>query len=206
MNSLFAPLRAFARESYKLESAFQLHLDMLGRSGNDDTHARYVCEMCVIRLLDSWSRFNREVIILSAGARALTRGGTQLGLAPNVSGRYDVLKVLAATYHKPPRYEPRWAIAAQSIDVAQRLQIQNFGMYAAAVGASNSPADELRYVRNFMAHRTEEARRCLTQHPVFGAMRNYSVEQTAGMFMSGGVSRFVVWTQGLNAVAQAATI
>ena len=205
MSSLLNPLRGLVRESSILDNTFQLNLSLLQVSQGQDRHARYVCEMCVIRLLDSWARFNREVIFLSAGARAVTQSGVRLPLAPNINTRADVLPVLRMTYRTPPRYEPKWAIAAQCIDAAQRLRVQNLGTLSAALGAANSPADELRLVRNFLAHRTEEARRPLQVHPVFAAIRNCAIECTAGMVMAGGVLRFSVWVRGLNAVAQACT-
>ena len=48
-----------------------------------------------------------------------------------------------------------WYDAADCLDAAQRLAITNLATVSAAIGAANSPADAIRFVRSFYAHRKQ---------------------------------------------------
>lgn len=81
-----------------------------------------------------------------------------LNPVPSVGRPADVLPVLRSSYAKPkaPWYEPRWADSAECIDAARRLGVANASNIAAALGATSSPAEPLRCVRNFVAHRSKD--------------------------------------------------
>lgn len=114
-------------------------------------------ESAVVRLHDVWARYCRRLIIASAsGAR--TSSGLVLGPVGLVARPADVLPILRSRYakRKPPWYEPRWADAAECVDAARLLGVANVSDIAAALGATNSPAEPLRRVRNFVAHRSHD--------------------------------------------------
>jgi hypothetical protein len=113
--------------------------------------------MAVVRLHDAWARFCRELIILSALGRTVTLSGVPLApSSPALANRNSVIAALLATYKKK-KYEPRWSDAVECLDAAARLKIANLPTVSAGLSASNSPADEIRQVRNFYAHRRMES-------------------------------------------------
>lgn len=166
MSSLHLPIRRFVQESSWLSREFAGAL-----VPESDTN-RLICEMTVIRLHDSWARGCRELVIVSACGQTKTIGGTSLKRAPKVTGAGSVIPTLLATYRNK-KTEPKWFDSAECIDSAQRLQVGNLTTIAGALGATTSPADKLRYVRNFYAHRgrytAREASKQLTfkrpEHP-----------------------------------------
>lgn len=113
---------------------------------------------CVIRLFDSWSRFCRSLVVTSAGARPVTAAAGRLPLAPGINSLTDVVPALRAHNPKrPPWWEPRWGRASECIAAAKSLGIPNVATVSAAIGATPSPADDIRALRNFYAHRGEPA-------------------------------------------------
>jgi hypothetical protein len=114
--------------------------------------------MAVVRLHDSWTRFCRELIVLSAYGNTVTFSGNQISKSnPLITDLASVIPLLMSSlYRKPQWSEPRWGTARDCIDAATRLGIQNLSTVAAAIGAANSPGNELRIIRNFYAHRKKE--------------------------------------------------
>lgn len=106
----------------------------------------------MIRLHDSWSRCCRELIVESACGRTKTVGGTWINRAPTVGSAGTVIPALLSTF-KNKKTEPKWFDAAECIDSAQRLKVENLTAIAGALGATTSPANKIRHVRNFYAHR-----------------------------------------------------
>jgi hypothetical protein len=113
-------------------------------------------EMCVVRLHDAWARFCRELVVVSAGGEPVTAGGAVVARAAGINQVGDVIPTLRSTYSRRQQRhwrEPRWADAATCIDAAQRLAITNIATVSAAIGATPSPVEHVRRVRNFIAHR-----------------------------------------------------
>ena len=111
-------------------------------------------EMCVIRLLDAWARFCRELVLFSATEKPLTAGGTRLPLAPGIATRKDALQKLQSVYSKLP-YEPRWHDAQACLNGASLLGVANYPNISAGIGVTPSPLEDLRHLRNFVAHRND---------------------------------------------------
>ncbi len=126
-------------------------------SGADPLIGRMAIEACVIRLHDAWARFCRELVVVSAYRQPLTAQGVSVTRVVGLSRRRDVIPALLSTYKKK-RNEPAWAIPTFCIDAAQRLGVSNYGEINSGIGLSISPSptDQLRHVRNFVAHRSEE--------------------------------------------------
>lgn len=152
--SLVEPYQGFLTETEWILDSFNVALFGLTLTAGHHSH-RLVCEMAVLRLHDAWARFCRELVVLSAGCKPYTATGSWLALAPGITCRKDVIPKLLSTYNKT-KYEPSWSTAAKCLDAAQRLATPNLSTVTAAVGATNSPAEELRNVRNFYAHRWQD--------------------------------------------------
>jgi hypothetical protein len=192
------PLRRFYSELAWLKNEFV-------KAVNDGNSRRtqLCCEMVVIRLHDSWARVCREIVILSALGNTTTLGGSVLSPSPRgISGRTAVIPSLLSTYHKK-KYEPKWYDATECIDAAQRLAINNLPNLAAALGATNSPAENIKHVRNFYAHRKEGTSKnalstgCFS-NPLYPAVFELNTH------VSGGSTVIETWIDGLTFVVNAA--
>ena len=166
-------------------------------------HTQMTCEMTVVCLHDAWARFCRKLVILSALGRTTTLGGVPLSACSAAVTRHSlVVPALLATYKKR-RHEPRWADATECIDAAQRLNIKNFSTVSAALAATNSPADKIRRVRNFYAHRGEATAYDALSTSVFSTPTRPEIFDLAA-YTAGGARIFESWVSNLILVAIAA--
>lgn len=199
MSSAFAaPLRRFYRESAWLLGAYQSAV----RKYSMAFHREYelAADMAVVRLHDSWARFCREAVILSACGRTQTLSGTVVSSATGISGRRDVIPKLLSTYSRP-RFEPRWHIAHECLDAAKRLQVSNMQSLH-ALGATGSPSEELRHLRNYIAHRNADT---ATKVQLSPGLAGLGTHKSIGLsrFVNGGVSQLESWVIDLRAIAKA---
>jgi hypothetical protein len=166
-------------------------------------HSQLACEMAVVRLHDAWARFCRELIVLSAFGRTVTLGGTPLPRHRLIKRYGLVIPTLLETPGKGYRFEPRWADATQCIDAAQRLAIANFSTVSAALGATNSPAENIRRARNFYAHRKKGTALESGATKLFASQARLEVLDLAA-YTSGNIRVIESWVSNLNLVAMAA--
>ena len=71
--------------------------------------SQLACEMAVIRLYDSWARFCRDAVIISAYGKTTTLSGTELRASSlsTITAKSQVIPVLQSTFKKRP-HEPDW--------------------------------------------------------------------------------------------------
>lgn len=193
------PLRKLRLETGWLQGEFAK-----ASADPDSRRSQLTCEMSIIRLYDSWARFCREAVIISAYGKTTTLSGTNLKSSslPAITSRSQVIPVLIATYKKR-LHEPDWERVDQFVDAGQRLALQNLSTLAAAFGATNSPADEIRHVRNFYAHRRQGscANALATNHfPLLHRPIVFRLNE----YRTGGSTVLESWIQRLLAVAVAA--
>jgi len=198
----------FLKETALITEQFEapLPIDTLFEGSCRKVH-EFCMEMCVIRLFDSWARFCRELVFLSSYCNPVTMSGNILPRAPKVRNRNDVIPVLIGTYPrgKPPNWEPRWGIPTECIEAANKLKLANFKEISAGLGATPSPVDDLRIVRNFFAHRGQN-----TKQRVQNIILNLGLSKTISLIdllhylFPPGVSLFNIWILELRKLARAA--
>lgn len=114
-------------------------------------------EWCVLALHDAWTDYCRGLVISSAisGSRALS--GATVPAVPGIRNASQALTTVRTTLNpKGPGYwEPRWGDALWAIRAAQALKIHNVAQVAGSLGSTPSPAEEVRRVRNYIAHRNQ---------------------------------------------------
>jgi hypothetical protein len=192
---LSEPIRRLQSEAAWLRQEF--YSASLQKYGRKDQLA---AEMAIVRLYDAWARYCRELIILSASGNTVTLSGAVVPAV--VSKRSDVVPTLLSTFKKQ-QYEPKWASAPPCIDAAKRLNISNLSTVSAALSASNSPAEEIRNVRNFYAHRKKGAASlALSCNRFRGKIPNVFELSSYG---ATGVPHMDEWIDGLILVATAAS-
>lgn len=167
--------------------------------------SQLMAEMSVIRLCDSWARFCRDMIVISAYGRTTTLDGTILGanLHANLTNKNQVIPHLLSLYKKRT-YEPNWHRASECINAGELLRIQNLANVSAALGANNSPAEEIRHVRNFYAHRNKDT---WAKAQSTGCFTN--VNPTVfdlNQYIEGSITVIDSWKQRLLAIAESALL
>jgi hypothetical protein len=192
------PLRRLRRETEWLRYEFAK-----ASAAPDSRQSQLICEMSVIRIYDSWARFCRETVITSAYGKTVTLSGIRLTASslPAITSKSQVIPALLSTY-KNRIYEPDWERADQCIDAGSRLAVQNLSTIAAAFGASNSPADEIRHIRNFYAHRRRGSCANALATNYFPTLRRPVVFRLND-FSVGGGTVLESWIQRLLAIADA---
>lgn len=156
--------RIFARwfsESSWLQDQFELAVEKRLDSDYsiDEMRTwRLAGEMCLVRAQDSWARFCRELIVSSAYAQPITIDGRTVRRAENISTRQDVENAIHVLFHKKRTREPEWHIAREAIDAAQKIGLTNRDYISAALGATPSPMEDIRPLRNYVAHRSARSR------------------------------------------------
>jgi hypothetical protein len=197
-SDLATPLR-----SLRLEYAW-LYAEFSKSATSQIAHqSELTCEMVVIRAYDAWARFCRELIITSAYGNTVTLGGATLAKSlPAISNRASVVPVLLSTY-KRNRYEPDWDRANDCVDAGTRLAISNLSTVAGALGATNSPADQVRHVRNYYAHRRQGTCDRALATGYFPNLNRPIVYQL-NAYTTGGITVMQSWIDGLLTIATAA--
>ena len=197
MSRLERPLRRFARESAWLSREFAGGVNLRTDS------ARLTCEMAVVRLHDSWARCCRDLVICSACGNTPTLTGILLARSPLVTGgEGSVIRALMGTY-RTKKSEPKWFDSTECIEAAQRLKVQNLMAIAGGLGATTSPANILRSIRNFYAHRGRRTAREAGQYGIFAKPELPDVFEL-GALARPGLSHLDAWILGLTDTLRAA--
>lgn len=200
--SLEIPYLSFIRESRWLLSEFDRELQNFSTGKIAPASFSLLPEMATLRLHDEWARFCREVILSSATDRPFTANGVRLAKPAGINGRADA--VAASIRSTGGKYEPKWATASNSIKAAKTIAVSNLATISAALGAANSPAEDLRHVRNFFAHRAQDTADKVRALGFFVAGTKLNAAGLLASTVPGGASRFEAWIRGLGVVASAA--
>ena len=202
-NSLDSAYRSFLRSSAWLLAEFNRELMAFRSSRISEKSFSLLPEMATLRLHDDWARCCRAIVLSSACNEPVTMAGVALAKAPGIVTFSDAIAAsIRSTSQR--KFEPRWATASEAINAARHLHIANLATVAAAIGASNSPAEDLRHVRNFFAHRATNTANKVRALSFFTTGTNLNAADLLGKTVSGGASRFESWIFGLRAIASAA--
>lgn len=202
MDLIDVPYRRFLREAERLCSIFEESISH--RKPPIPSARQLAAEMAVVRLHDAWYRFCRELVIVSASEKPTTVVGRRLGRAPGITSRADVIPTLLSTYNNPRLFEPNWALGHVCIECAQRLAVNNLSEISASIGSSNSPADDLRVVRNYYCHRGRDTAEKVKRMSWFSSNMQIEPWSIPGMKVSGGITLYRDWVNRLQAVSFAA--
>lgn len=161
---------------------------------------------CLIKLLDSWSAFSRDVILISTAGHCSTRSGRHI-IKSNI-GSVANASILAKTQSNGKiGLEPRWHDATVAVRVINKLKPINSVEIISALGSVGSPADSLRIVRNHFAHESSfDCWQKLNAIPWFGSKNSRDVWAYLNELQIGGRSRIDLWIDDLQAIASAAVI
>jgi hypothetical protein len=212
--SLTQILTTFSNEAVTHQSAFlQALANQRQCRGTDLDVAYFAGWYGLIGLLDAWSRFCRDIIIMSAVGGATTRTGTQLNRAKNLPAGVDPLVHIRSLwpskgYGRCFEDGPYWHVPTNSAKAAQILAIGNEATVSGALLAQASAPTELRACRNYLAHRNPSTE---THRDIQDLRTRISVpvatvhtEKLAEQLVTGGITLFQAWCSELQNIASAA--
>lgn len=200
-NSLPSIQRRLERELWKYADLFTNCCKNWEKSRRTSGNDRILGDFTIVLLHDSWARFCRSLVLISAACNPITLSGVRLTKAPGIQRIDQVIPHLMSQYRRR-RNEPRWGDARDCIDAAGRLEIQNLTAVTDAIGSSSSPVEEIRCLRNFIVHKNRET--------ALSVRQRYSMSRgdlcavaIAGDFQSGGIRLFQLWTRELVNISMA---
>lgn len=162
----------------------------------------YSVEICVIRLYCSWQNYCRQLVLISAYGEPLSLTGAQVPrvLASEAAAIKTVKDYSRKTTGRA--YEPNWADANKCMKAAQHLGIANFSRVAAAIGSTPSPAEDLRAIRDYYAHRNDETLRKVLPLPHLGGRNIIDLPDILRQPTRAGVSLFEDWILTLSIIGR----
>lgn len=170
-----------------------------------DRASQLACEMAIVRLHDSWARCCRNIVLRSA-CGCQTLGGARVAAAVGVTNEAEALAKYFATFRRSrlPQ-EPKWHSARDAIDAAQRIEISNRAEVVAALSSSSSPAETMRKVRNYYAHRTRDT---VAKAMATGIFPTLTVPYVFNLNKpgAGGETILRAWIRELRLIADAAMV
>lgn len=179
------------------------HFDRLG-----DARAKYKREALVIRLQAAWYRFCRELVIQSAACTPVTTTGVTIPKAPKIATRQDVIPRLRALQPRKvtPYWEPRWHAPTECIKAAQDLRVNNFISISSGLGMTPSPVENIRLVRNFIAHRNDDTAMRMKPALAFYSLKSCTPADLllTHLLPPTGSPIFEIWVNQIDLMAQIA--
>ena len=184
--------RRLPRFNRKLDALADL-LSAVDAKTEYDTQDVYVTERALIQIQIEWEHYVRAVILDSAtGVYRNTSGPVASRTHLSVSSREAAAHVLVTSYPNR-RYEPDWYLPAQAIDAAVRLDISNLAQISSELGVTPWPIDDLRHLRNFIAHRSKKSAISLRGTGIVPGSGGIDILDTAFGYAPGGLKRYSAW-------------
>lgn len=185
----------------RLDALGALILEELSVSKPLSTRSMMV-ERAVMQIQVEWEHFVRGIILDSCtGAFSDSRG-------PVISANL-VARSREAAAHKlvtlyPRRsFEPDWYLPDQAIDAAFRLGLTNFGTISAELGVTPWVIDDLRHLRNFIAHRSKRSALTIRNSGLLPSVgRSIDVLAVTIDYGRSGTMRFQEWIAFAKGVAR----
>lgn len=167
-------------------------------------HKDSILKYSVISILDAWSYYCRNLIIYSSVGTIATASGRNLpaGIFRNTT---EALLASRTDRNGKVHDEPHWHDANTAIAFARKFAVANFSEIANALGDTNSPADQIRLLRNYCAHeRNSDCYTKLASANWKPEISGSSVEAVLLSLQNDGRSRFDFWLDELEILAGAA--
>lgn len=203
----------FRAEASEIEEAFLASQDCHHVTQYMVPYAPHV-DGCVVSLWDAWNRFLREVVLLSCSDTIIgSRGGIYTPIMKR--NEEEVLNYLSANAGRLGvrviDREPNWYNVTQLAAITSEFGLANSSQIIGAVGVSSielgsagtiaNPIEDVRTVRNFIAHKTKSNLMKVQRLALPSAsehVHSYLWSKTVG-----GVERFSEWVTAMCVGADA---
>lgn len=208
---------------YQLTNNINSIRDKTSQYLDTDFPSLEIAEYALVRLLDSWNIFVRDITLKSAIGTTESRSSRIYHPhVRNLKKQEEIYLHIVNNWrsvsgqNKPSKhFEPTWFDTAHFDYATKILNITNTNMVLAILDPSN-PIDDVRFVRNFVAHRGKKSAERLNT-----VILKYSIEQwrqpcdivyfpIAGTYALNGSpfhgTLFDYWCEGLISIADTATL
>lgn len=195
------------RHYFRLEQKLSLierELDSLSVKDNLTKQENSVLEKNLIQLQIEWEHFIRRLILDSAtGHHQASKGRVFSAIAKPPKNREQALYSLLSTFrNNNGGREPEWSHSSKAIDAAARLQLSNLADISACLGVTPWPLDEMRFLRNYIAHQSKNAAVTLRNQSLATASGKVSVAKIAFDYTTAGIQRYKTWSLFMKSIAK----
>jgi hypothetical protein len=171
-----------------------------------------ITDGCIGDIWDAWVRFMRRLYVTCAGGQVWSTSNVSYHPATPLA-EIDVLSRLreagAARGSGVAVFanEPRWFVVTSVVPICAILGLSNATAILNSLGSSTvtlgggfsltNPLDEIRQIRNYCAHKTEDMANLVSSRYTSGLTVSAYVRQVT----RGGSTRFHDWCEALEAIA-----
>ncbi len=161
-------------------------------------------EHAIFQLQNIWEHFVREFVLTSALGTFYSSTGPIVSKLPNkMTSKEHAAHVLMSTYKKRTT-EPNWYLPTDAIDAASRLKLSNLSNIAGGLGKTPWLLEDLRYTRNFFAHRSKESAKKVRDMSWFSPKNGaIDVNSTVFFYSYGGAYMIELWATEMKNIAVA---
>lgn len=161
----------------------------------------YTAERALIQIQVEWEHFVRGLILDSATGRFFNLSGRVISRShADLHSREMAAHRLMAAYPSR-RHEPDWYLPAEAIRASIHLDVSNQSQIAAELGVTPWPIEDLRHLRNFIAHRSKRSALRVRRSGIVGASDRIDVLGAAFQYSASGVQRYIEWISFSKAAA-----
>lgn len=170
-------------------------------TANRTSEQIFAAEKALVQIQVEWEHFVRDLILDSATGNFENGSGPIISRShPSLRSREAAAHRLIGTYRRR-QTEPDWYLPNQAIDASIRLGVSNQPQIAAELGVTPWPIDDLRHVRNFIAHKSKRSALSVRATGIFGTSAKIDVLEAALQYGTGGAKRYIEWINFSKGVA-----
>ena len=161
-----------------------------------------VVEHALLRLQIEWETFVRHFILdCATGRYSDSRGPVCSHLSQSPPRTREMASHRLVSLYKKRNFEPYWHRPQEAIRAADMLRLSNYNNIANQLGLSPWQIDELRHVRNFIAHRSKSSAIKLRTAGLTSGTGSISPVDSAFSYGTHGARRYVAWCGFIKQVA-----
>ncbi|UTM01270.1 hypothetical protein MID00_17505 [Alcaligenes sp. NLF5-7] len=195
--------RHYARLEQRL-SHIEGEIDELSAKPALTKREKSLLEKNLMQLQIEWEHFIRRLILDSATGQFQGINGTVVSGLPNPpKTREQALYTLLSTFrNNNNNREPEWSHSNKAIDAATRLKLSNLTEITNYLGVTPWPLDEMRYLRNYIAHQSKNSAVTVRQHLMSNPAGKISVAEIAFDYTLSGIQRYKSWPAFMKVIAK----
>ncbi|CAI8916737.1 hypothetical protein [Pseudomonas sp. IT-P218] len=185
-------------------SLIEREIDELSAKGVLTKYETLALDKYLMQLQIEWEHFIRRLILDSATGQHQGSSGRVFSTLPNPpKTREQALYTLLSTFKgNNGGREPEWSHSNKAIDAATRLQLSNLPTISGYLGVTPWPLDEMRFLRNYIAHQSKSSAITLRSKSMTSLSGKISVAKIAFDYVSSGTQRYKSWPAFMKIVGR----
>lgn len=165
----------------------------------------YAAERAILQIQVEWEQFTRNFILDCATGKFSNSNGLITSRSFTRLENREVAAHKLITLYPRRTFEPDWYLPSQAIDAAGKLDISNFPDVSAEIGITPWPIDDLRYIRNFIAHKSKRSALTIRSTNLVRQNATINIVSLAREYGTGGVMRYEEWINFIKGAAHRLT-